>query len=62
MPTIPLKLHTDCFCIPALGFRNCWYPPLLVRDVGRDPHPIRLVADDIAMFGKMNRARPMTEG
>ncbi|MCH6545960.1 MAG: Rieske 2Fe-2S domain-containing protein [Deltaproteobacteria bacterium] len=36
--------------LPALGFRNYWYPIIEARRVGRRPIPVRILGEDIVLF------------
>lgn len=36
--------------LPALGFRNYWYPAMFSREVGRRPVVVRMLGDDIVLI------------
>src|SRR5579863_2981321 len=36
--------------LPALGFRNYWYPILKARRLGRRPRAVRLLGEQIVLF------------
>src|ERR1044071_3076049 len=36
--------------LPALGFRNYWYPAIEAKSVRRKPVQVKLLGDDVALF------------
>ena len=47
--------------LPALGFRNYWYPVVESRRVGRKPVPIRLLGEDLVLFRSQGKVGALVD-
>ena len=47
--------------LPALGFRNYWYPALESRRVGQRPIPIRVLGGDLVLFRSQGKVAALED-